>query len=224
MNKETIKRYLEQVLKWTLIWLWLSLWISLGIVWIYAFNWSGVSSVSSSTPLTANMWNTTMSTITWAIQTLETWNITIWWTKTFSSPVVWQTPTANNHLATKWYVDWITSSIPTWAIMAFYLWSCPTGWIPADWTSSTPDLRWAFVRWMWWSLNGRDVARTLWDYQLDELKSHTHTFNAYSTFASGIWYSKAWSSPDIPDTYSTNSYWWTETRPKNVALLYCMKQ
>ncbi|NDK08727.1 hypothetical protein EOM39_05815 [Candidatus Gracilibacteria bacterium] len=72
MKKEIIKRYLEQVLKGTLIGLGLSLGISLGIAGIYAFNWSGVSSVSSSTPLTANMWNTTMSTITGAIQTLET--------------------------------------------------------------------------------------------------------------------------------------------------------
>lgn len=30
--------------------------------------------------------------------------------------------------------------------MAFYLASCPTGWIPANGTSGTPDLRGEFVR------------------------------------------------------------------------------
>lgn len=118
-------------------------------------------------------------------------------------------------------VDWIGSwTNPTWAVMAFNLSSCPSWWIPANGTSGTPDLRWTFIRWMNWSVNWRDVSRTLWDYQVDDFKSHTHTYWAgWSTI--WAWW---WNISYVPTIGTTSATWWSETRPKNVALLYCVKQ
>ena len=42
---------------------------------------------------------------------------------------------------------------PPGAIVPFYLSSCPQGWLPADGTNETPDLRGRFVR-------GRDDSNT----------------------------------------------------------------
>ncbi len=125
-------------------------------------------------------------------------------------------------------VSW--TSIPTWFIWSFNLASCPTWWIVADWTNSTPDLRWAFVRWIWWDANSRDIARTLWDYQTDDFKSHSHrldsvTIQAYSfTPQVSNYYAPAkWAWATIDNWPTTANVWWTETRPKNIALLYCQK-
>jgi len=128
--------------------------------------------------------------------------------------------------ATSFQWDWSAlawvGSTPTWAIMAFYLANCPSWWILANWANSTPDLRWAFIRWMWWDVNGRDVARTLWDYQTDDFKSHLHIYYRSAWDGGPEWMpppSGFWAS-----LTNTTSAWWTETRPKNIALIYCMKQ
>jgi hypothetical protein len=44
----------------------------------------------------------------------DTWNETIAGIKTFSSPIIWQTPTAGNHLTTKNYVDTLVTQGVTW--------------------------------------------------------------------------------------------------------------
>lgn len=69
-----------------------------------------------------------------------TWNQSIWWIKTFTSPVVWVTPTANNHLATKQYVDTAIStalaSIPSYT----YSWDTWTWWscsVSCGWWTQT---------------------------------------------------------------------------------------
>ena len=67
-----------------------------------------------------------------------------------------------------------TMLVPSGAIMAFNLSSCPTGWKAADGGNSTPDLRGTFVRGIGGSANGRDSARTLADYQLDAFQGHWH--------------------------------------------------
>ena len=135
-----------------------------------------------------------------------------------SNILSWQTLTADL---------FIEKTVPTWAVMSFYLSSCPIWWSIADWTNWNPDLRWAFVRWINWDANWRDIVRALWDYQLDEFKSHNHELywfewstNDYfwgSTNAYWIWTS--W----IKYANYMTSKWWIETRPKNIALLYCIK-
>ncbi|MDD3302921.1 MAG: hypothetical protein PHN31_05145 [Candidatus Gracilibacteria bacterium] len=111
-----IKKHLELAFKWILIGTSLTIGLLLGVVTIKAFDWSGISSVETTTPLTANLWNTTMSTITGSIQTLEDTMVslsgdqTIAGTKSFSNPVVGQVPTATDHLSTKAYVDGVVSA------------------------------------------------------------------------------------------------------------------
>ena len=147
-----------------------------------------------------------------------------------------------------WAIVW---SLPSEAVMAFNLSTCPTGWSPADGTNWNPDLRGTFVRWIWWDANSRDVARTLWNYQTDDFKSHTHNWttnsawvhshwtflnagatNAYNWTLLSIvswsawanWYKSVTTSDWAHShTFTTSGIWWTETRPKNIALLYCVK-
>jgi phage-related tail fiber protein len=57
--------------------------------------------------------------------------------------------------------------------MAYNLASCPSGWIPANGTSGTPDLRGEFIRGLD-SGRGVDTGRVLASWQIDIFKSHTH--------------------------------------------------
>ena len=66
--------------------------------------------------------------------------------------------------------------VPSGAIMAFNLATCPAGWSAADGTNSTPDLRGVFVRGIGGDANGRDSARTLADYQTDAFQGHALQF------------------------------------------------
>jgi len=132
---------------------------------------------------------------------------------------------------------------PQGAVMAFYLTSCPAGWVAADGTSGTPDLRGRFVR-------GRDDAGTgaggndpdgvrgLGAVQTDAFQGHRHmhdlldAFLYFTTdFGSGGFASGSWTvlsssatgsvSTDVPFGPARTS---VETRPKNVALIYCMRK
>ena len=109
-------------------------------------------------------------------------------------------------------------NFPTGTIMTFNLEDCPEGWNSADGTEGTLDLRGAFIRGIGGEHNGRDVARVLGDFQGDKFKAHTH----YSTDGG--------QPVETYDGHYGPQYWWSnvqlggvETRPKNVALLYCQK-
>ena len=135
------------------------------------------------------------------------------------------------------------ATVPTGAIMPFNLASCPTGWSVADGTGWNPDLRWEFVRWL---DNGRwvDSGRVLASAQLDAFQNITGSL--YATYAvvrtsvtwvfagSSISWWPTMSSPSFPWSASSsplifdasNSPWArtsTETRGRNVAFLYCIK-
>lgn len=130
----------------------------------------------------------------------------------------------------------IASNTPTWAIMAFNLSTCPSGWIAADGTSGTPDLRGEFIRGL---DSGRwvDSGRSLWWWQQQDWKSFS-----VSTVCANC--SSGYSHYDVYMWKSTSSYVWnlftwywsnpsaqvgtkwdlSEVRPRNVAFLYCIKQ
>ena len=116
--------------------------------------------------------------------------------------------------------------VPSGAVMAFDLNSCPTGW------SEYAPAKGRFIRGRCLTSSGcndPDGVRTSGHTQNDEFKSHTHridpTYNVWilpdnnsgsATFpAGGNDYTQL-----ITNTGSSGG---SETRPKNVALLYCRK-
>jgi len=87
-------------------------------------------------------------------------------------------------------------------------------------TFNLPDLRGEFVR--GWS-HGRavDAGRALGSWQVDDFKSHTHT----QLFKSTTGGSSAGGDPNniVNNTINTGATGGTETRPRNVAMMYCIK-
>ena len=85
-------------------------------------------------------------------------------------------------------------------------------------TFNLPDLRGEFVR-GYDDGRGVDSGRVFGSSQSDELKAHTHGYNQTVNGGSG--------RPGGNDGYAlastTDSSGGTETRPRNVALLYCIK-
>jgi hypothetical protein len=135
----------------------------------------------------------------------------------------------------------INATSQSWEISAFYLSSCPTSWIPADWTNGTPDLRGAFIRWLNGNINNRDTVRSLWNFQEDAFQGHFHE-NAFSQSFVTAWGISVASTSFIgssqlessrvsgtrtnyiTDLVNGTPRVSTESRPKNITLLYCMKQ
>ena len=86
-------------------------------------------------------------------------------------------------------------------------------------TFNVPDLRGEFPR-GWDDSRGIDASRVFGSAQADELKSHTHTFNQpnYNNRADGG--SSSFTGFSSQDTGATGG---NETRPRNIALLACIK-
>ncbi len=133
---------------------------------------------------------------------------------------------------------------PEGAIMAFYLANCPDGWAPADGTNGTPNLRGMFIR-------GRDDVGT-GPALVDPDGSRAIGALPQGDTFQGHWHSHSWSNGMPPNTgglafagsAATASAFATdliignptddgvngaprtanETRPKNVALTYCMRK
>jgi len=140
--------------------------------------------------------------------------------------------------------DMSMGNVPAGAIMAFNSATCPTGWIPADGTSGTPDLRGIFVRGagissMMKYANGTFMSATYGEYLNDSFQGHFHDttrkdseevsdFLGGSSASYGI--SSSSSDTNInfvfaPKSDGVNSDPRTgaETRPASYALTYCMK-
>ena len=139
--------------------------------------------------------------------------------------------------------------VPTGAIMPFAMNSAPSGWLAADGTAvsrstypalfaaigtthgagngsttfNLPDLRGIFVRGSGsQSISGTTYNGTFATKQQDDFKSHTHSytlrFNSGNSVTGGP-------SPvdDGFQTTTTSATGGSETRPANIALLYCIK-
>jgi phage-related tail fiber protein len=124
--------------------------------------------------------------------------------------------------------------VPAGAVMAFYRSTPPTGWLECNGQSAaaypnlvaigvitTPDLRGFFVR-GWDNSRGIDPGRALGTAQEDAFEAHSHGF---LTKENGTGGSAAWNGqPDTRLFYTnTTATGGTETRPKNIALMYCIK-
>ncbi|MDQ1343572.1 MAG: hypothetical protein QG650_291 [Patescibacteria group bacterium] len=149
---------------------------------------------------------------------------------------------------TKWN-EMLQYTVPPGAVMAFNLASCPTNWSPADGIGGRPDLRGQFVR----GLNtfdggttvrtdtGKDpdcAARTggctVGSQQSDGFGSHGHAMTDYGSAvtiydidgnAGGSYgtLGRSDSRHTAGTSLTAGASGGNETRPKNVALIYCIK-
>lgn len=89
-------------------------------------------------------------------------------------------------------------------------------------TFKLPDLRGEFIR-GWDHGRGVDTSRTLGSSQADELKSHNHTYvrTDYATSATDYQFAGSYSLSQA--TTLTGNTGGNETRPRNIALMYCIK-
>lgn len=116
-------------------------------------------------------------------------------------------------------------SIPSGAVMFFSLASCPAGWVAANGTGGTPDLRGEFIRGLD-SGRGVDSGRTLSSAQTGMIESHTHVVHLNASNTSGPnsqLYGIGNLSQNVSQNVTSNATGGTETRPRNVALLACVK-
>lgn len=88
-------------------------------------------------------------------------------------------------------------------------------------TFALPDLRGEFIR-GWDNSRGVDSGRSFGTFQADELKSHTHSItHYYESNNSGSNIAGGTGSSTV--TWNTNATGGSETRPRNIALLPCIK-
>jgi hypothetical protein len=122
-------------------------------------------------------------------------------------------------------------------VRAFNASSCPTGWQIADGTSGSPDLRGTVVRGLDGG-RGLDPGRTLASFQSDSFASHNHgvtdpghhhgyTAPASTSVLTGtasvslFVITTGANTADATTGITINNAGGSETRGKNVALLYC---
>lgn len=99
------------------------------------------------------------------------------------------------------------------------------GWIPADGTNGTLDLRGEFIR-AWDNGHGTDPGRALATWQAGEIQAHNHGLDSKIINTNGA----TWGPLDVVAGGGGSGYGLTsptggsETRPRNVALLACVQQ
>jgi len=136
---------------------------------------------------------------------------------------------------------------PSGTVIAFAGSSCPTGWLAANGTAvsratyavlygiigttygtgdgtttyNLPDLRGEFIRGLDGG-RGIDTGRALGSYQADAFKSHNHAVADYAGTSSMSYRVNAGVAAGESGAL-TSSTGGTETRPRNIALPYCIK-
>jgi hypothetical protein len=118
------------------------------------------------------------------------------------------------------------AGVPSGAVEAFYLSSCPSGWLPANGSSGTINMVGYFIRGLDTGAVVDPTARTLGSIEGQQLQDHTHTVPIVSTgFTGGTGVSYlGMNNGTTTSSVPTSGNHGTETRPVNVALLYCQKQ
>jgi microcystin-dependent protein len=150
------------------------------------------------------------------------------------------------HAVNKAQLDGL-QTVPTGAVMAFARQTPPSGWLECDGalvsrttynalftaigiafgagdgvnTFKLPDLRGEFPR-GWDHGRGVDPGRTFGSAQLDDFKSHTHSYNVSIADTNGFALGEL-THGEVGVPANTGATGGTETRPRNVALLYCIK-
>lgn len=149
-------------------------------------------------------------------------------------------PTVANQAASKGYVDSkVSTAVPSGTIAMWGTTSPPSGWIQCAGQSTAgypnlqslfgtnvPDLRGEFIRGL---DNGRgvDPGRGIRSFQSQAIESHAHTYqNANLTIIqeNGGLTVQSIQKPTLTyNTASTTSAGGTETRPRNIALMFIVK-
>lgn len=140
-----------------------------------------------------------------------------------------------------------SGGLPAGAVQSFAMSAAPSGWLDCDGsavsrttysnlfsaigttfgtgdgstTFNVPDLRGEFIR-GWDDGRGVDSGRTFGTAQADELKSHNHTVTTLGG-ASAVRPEDVGAGNVGSQTSTTSSTGGNETRPRNIALLYCIK-
>jgi microcystin-dependent protein len=89
-------------------------------------------------------------------------------------------------------------------------------------TFTLPDLRGEFVR-GYDDGRGVDSGRVFGSAQSDEIQSHSHSFTKYNSSAFGSGSVAASNNGGTSSTQTSAASGGTETRPRNIALLACIK-
>lgn len=144
----------------------------------------------------------------------------------------------------------IYSSVPAGVVLPFAMATPPSGWLKCNGaivsrttyaalfaaigttygagdgstTFALPDLRGEFVRGFDDS-RGIDSGRIIGTAQADELKSHTHTYTLRTDpdGATSQQQPNSGGNSEVTVTASVNATGGSETRPRNIAMLYCIK-
>lgn len=184
---------IKQLKNWVLQWIWI-----VSVIWIFGITYAAVTQVSTWETLTADIFNQSM--------------------------------------------------VPTWAVMAFNGTTCPDGWNKADWSwdekdtswnLTTLDLRWEFIR-GFDDGRGVDSGRVLgstqsqnvqelqvvWDWSYEwwplYVAENTSAWNNRNMVKAN--WKIDWKSYNGSYPASILKVWeGSDTRPRNVALLYCVK-
>ncbi len=143
--------------------------------------------------------------------------------------------------------DNLSYLVPPGAVMAFARNTAPNGWLECNGaavsrtiyadlfaaigttfgagngstTFNLPNLRGEFIR-GWDNGRGVDAGRTFGTAQADEFKAHTHTYSTKGATGNSVTGGPSQIS-DGMQTLNSGSTGGTETRPRNVALMYCIK-
>ena len=146
------------------------------------------------------------------------------------------TPATSNTAASKGYVDTkAAAAVPSGTIAMWGATSPPSGWIQCGGQSTAgypnlqsifgtnvPDLRGEFIRGF---DNGRgvDPGRGIRSFQGQDIQSHTHSYTVTESVSSSN--QGGFQSGLIPSQSSsaTGSTGTTETRPRNIALMFIVK-
>ena len=151
-------------------------------------------------------------------------------------------PAALANLGTLSTSDIMMNSVPIGTIIPFWGNTAPVGYLPCNGqtvnsgtfpdlvtflgggsSQALPDLRGEFLR-GWDNGRGVDIGRAIKTFQADDFKSHTHTLNSNTTIntvgGGFLWGGGANGISNNGPTAATGG---TETRPRNIAVLYCMK-
>lgn len=91
--------------------------------------------------------------------------------------------------------------------------------------ATVPDLRGEFIRgWAHDRTGIADVGRSFGSWQMDDFKSHTHyTWSKLGTYSGTDGWDGVGGVSWGLSTYKTGATGGSETRPRNIALLPCIK-